>query len=163
MLRIKQFIVGVGYYFLIVVDNLLFKKEIEAKTAELTKNLMKIEEKKAEIRDFNKTQYENSKNSIEKEKLLRFTRLQASLFRAYRDFTTQIQTLNGVEMEEVRDLWLETVKGLNTTITVPFRLPDDISIKTYFYEMDREMDLILSSDAEWLKQKEEYKGPTGNS
>ena len=162
MLRIKQIIVAVLYVIFAKTAELLFPKEIAAEQQKIKDNLEAINKNKEQIRNSIKNHYDGLTDETEKERIVRFSRLQRPLLEAYMTFTKEIQEVDGVEMENVRDFWLAMVGGLNKTMTVPFALDTDFEIKNYFNQMDREMELILNADVE-LEDSSDPRGPVGNA
>ncbi len=162
MLRIKQIIVAVLYVIFAKTTELLFPKEIAAEQQKIKDNLEAMNKNKEQIRNSIKNHYDGLTDETEKERIVRFSRLQRPLLQAYMAFTKEIQEVDGVEMENVRDFWLAMVGGLNKTMTVPFALDTDFEIKNYFNQMDREMELILNADVE-LEDSSDPRGPVGNA
>jgi len=162
MLRIKQIIVAVLYVIFAKTTELLFPKEIAAEQQKIKDNLDQINKNKDQIRNSIKNHYDGVASETEKERIVRFSRLQRPLLQAYMAFTKEIQEVDGTEMENVRDFWLAMVGGLNKTMAVPFALDNDFEIKNYFNQMDREIELILASDID-LEKSSDSRGPIGNA
>lgn len=122
-----------------------------------TSALMDAEKKKA-IDELD--QYYNTLNGVQQDKYTKYSVLQNEIIKVYIKFCQEMQEVNGSQMDELRDLWVGTVNGLNTTYQNAFSHRDDISIKKHLYLIQQQSQIAVDSSQEFFGSG---KGPVGNA
>lgn len=159
MNKIKAFFGALWLWTTLKLVNLFFKKEYTEFQAQLAKAQETVKKNKqmtlSSIQDY----YDNLTEK-DKIKYNTYTKLQNELLRVYVQYCKEMQNFNGAELEEVRDIWVTTVAGLNKTFTNAFSHHDDRLIKKHLYAIQQECEIIINSEQEILPG---YKGPVGNA
>ncbi len=153
--KIKAFFGALTLYFAAKIMKFLYGSDIKA-----IQDQLKTHQPDRSAHDIYKK--EAAALPADQRKMLNhYAQLQNEIFKAFLQFSQEIQKSSGPEMDGVAQIWATTVLGLNKTITQAFSHPNDTLIKQHLAALDKELELSIATNQEIIGVRGNNGGPGG--